>query len=118
MKAYKIIQTIFNQQEVRLIVKKEDLLMSSSKNKTSDNEKAVKSEIKTLKLEQSKYLELIEKTKSKNLNSHLDEILEKEVQENNSFVLVEEKNYTMLPELLGMFENEKYEKISGIILNY
>jgi hypothetical protein len=131
MKAYKIMQTIFNNDDVKIIVKKEDLLNVKNKvshvNFNSDNEKdnldlSKLSEVKTLKLEQKQYLELVESSnaqleKLSAKNDKIKQIVFDNAQNHISFLLVEEKNYKMLPELLGMFDGEKYDKVSAIILN-
>jgi hypothetical protein len=134
MKAYKIMQTIFNNDDVKIIVKKEDLLNVKNKvshvNFNSDNEKdnldlsklSELSEVKTLKLEQKQYLELVESSnaqleKLSAKNDKIKQVVFDNAQNHISFLLVEEKNYKMLPELLGMFDGEKYDKVSAIILN-
>lgn len=130
MKAYKIIQTIFNHDEVKLIVKKEDLLnvKLNKENEDSDNLNLNLnfSETKTLKLEQAQYLQLVENTHSKieklttkhsQKTERIMEVVIENAKNKTSFLLVEEKSYKMLPELLGMFEGEKYDNISAIILN-
>lgn len=130
MKAYKIIQTIFNNDEVKLVVKTEDLLnFNDIKTKATPITKtnSANLELKTLKLEQDRYLELVKKTTAAKLKkleekntephlNHITELLSNEKMSHISVVLVEEKAYKMLPELVGIFENQKYETVLGIIL--